>query len=219
MASSENQQGETLTTAATSEPQPQPTPLPIPTPILTLPNCVIRAYHPQDAEDMAVAANSPDIARYMRNTFPSPYTLDSARQWIEIATTTTGAPSPGSPTLNYGIYSPDGRRCLGGIGMRPCRDVECRTYEVGYWIAPAAWGRGMATAALTLFSRWAFETFPEVLRLEAQVFGNNDRSCRVLTKVGFAHEGTRRRAVWKNGEVLDLKIYGLLREECLGEGA
>lgn len=163
---------------------------------------------------MAVAANSPDIARYMRNTFPSPYTLDSARQMIELAS----APASGSPRLHFGIFSPDGQLHLGGIGLKPGRDVECRTYEVGYWITPAAWGRGLATAALTAFSRWVFETFPEVLRLAACVYGNNDRSCRVLVKVGFVHEGTRRRAVWKNGEVLDLKEYGLLREECLGDG-
>lgn len=193
-----------------SESQVQPTSLPIPPPILTLPNCVIRAYHPQDAEQMAVAADSPLIAKNMRNTFPSPYTLDSANSWINLATTT--------PTRNFGIVSPDGQTFLGGVGLRPLVDVECRTYEIGYWIAPAAWGRGLATEAVKGFSRWAFETFEDLLRLEAAVFATNEASEKVLRKCGFVHEGTRRRAIWKNGEVLDLKLYGLLREECLGEG-
>lgn len=216
MAASEDQHKETstkaTTAAATSEPQPQPTSLPnLPAPIVTLPNCVIRAFHPRDAGQMAVAANSPDIAKYMRNTYPYPYTLDSANYWINFATSA-------SPMINFAICSPDGRDFLGSIGLRPGADIECRTYEVGYWIAPAAWGRGLATEVLRGFSRWAFETFGEVLRLEGCVFATNEPSSKVLAKVGFVHEGTRRRAVWKNGEVLDLKIYGLLREECLGEG-
>ncbi|OIW35430.1 acyl-CoA N-acyltransferase [Coniochaeta ligniaria NRRL 30616] len=193
-----------------SESQLQPAPASIPTPILTLPNCLVRAYHPQDAEQMVLAANSPLIAKNMRNTFPSPYTLDSANNWINLATS-----SP--PMRNFGILAPDGQTFLGGVGLRPLVDIECRTYEVGYWIAPSAWGRGLATEVLKAFSRWAFETFEDVLRLEAGVFATNLASAKVLSKAGFVHEGTRRRAIWKNGEVLDIRIYGLLREECLGE--
>ena len=213
-ASGEDQLQDTATTSPSSQPQPQPqpTPLPVPTPILTLPNCLIRAYHPDDAEKVAAAANSPDIAKYMRNTYPYPYTVDNANYWINFA-------NSASPLLNFGIYSPgDQADFLGGIGLRAGADVECRTYEVGYWIAPAAWGRGLATEALKGFCRWSFETFGEVLRLEASVFATNEASSRVLGKAGFVHEGTRRRAVWKNGEVLDVKVFGLLREECLGEG-
>jgi RimJ/RimL family protein N-acetyltransferase len=160
---------------------------------------------------MAAAANTPLISRYMRNTFPNPYTLDSANAWISISTARL-------PLRNFAILSPDGQDFYGGIGLRPLEDVECRTCEVGYWIAPAAWGRGLATEALRGFSRWAFEQFRELLRLEAGVFSTNEASGKVLSKAGYTHEGTRRKAIWKNGEVLDIKIYSLLREECLGEG-
>jgi RimJ/RimL family protein N-acetyltransferase len=158
---------------------------------------------------MALAANNPGIAKNMRNTFPNPYTLDSAKSWIGLSTSA-------SPMLNFGIHSPDQAQFLGGIGLQPGTDIECRTYKVGYWIAPAAWGKGLATEALVGFCRWTFETFADVLRLEGEVFATNEASARVLTKAGFVHEGTRRGAIWKNGEVLDLKIFGLLREECLG---
>lgn len=186
----------------------QPSSAPLPNPILTLPNCLIRPYHPTDASQLATAADNPLIACNMRNTFPSPYTLDSANGWITLATA-----SP--PILNFAIVGPDGKTFLGGIGLRSLTDIECRTMEVGYWIAEAAWGRGLATEALTAFSRWTFETFGEVLRLEAGVFAPNGASSRVLEKAGFTHEGTRRRAIFKNGKVLDIRIYGLLREECL----
>ena len=40
------------------------------------------------------------------------------------------------------------------------------------------------------------------------------RPRRVLEKAGFALEGTLRRRVYKNGEMLDSCIYALVREEA-----
>jgi len=57
---------------------------------------------------------------------------------------------------------------------------------------------------------------PELLRLEASVFGPNTASARVLEKAGYTLEGVRRKAACKNGEVIDMKMYALLKEECLG---
>ena len=42
----------------------------------------------------------------------------------------------------------------------------------------------------------------------------NAASRRVLEKAGFALEGTLRRSVYKNGEMLDSCIYALVREEA-----
>lgn len=180
-----------------------------PTPILLLTSCLIRPYTPTDAPATSLAANSPLISRYMRNTFPSPYTLASAENWIRIATT--------PPVLNYAIMSPDNSTFYGGIGLQPRTDVESRTMEIGYWIGEDAWGRGIATEAVREFSRWAFQDIKELLRVEASVFDGNMGSCRVLEKCGYKHEGTRRRAVCKDGVVMDIRVYGLLREECLSE--
>jgi hypothetical protein len=45
---------------------------PTPEPLLTLSKCIIRRYHPSDAEAAARAANNPNVARYMTNGFPHP---------------------------------------------------------------------------------------------------------------------------------------------------
>lgn len=88
--------------------------------------------------------------------------------------------------------------------------------EVGYWVGVDHWGAGLVTEALAAFTRWSFENIPELLRLEAGVFADNDASARVLEKCGYTFEGARRKAGFKNGQAFDIRMFGMLREECPG---
>ena len=53
----------------------------------------------------------------------------------------------------------------------------------------------------------------DILRIYAEPFAYNIASCRVLEKAGFQYEGTLRSNAVKNGEVIDMKMYSLLRTE------
>ncbi|XDG01419.1 hypothetical protein ABKA04_001034 [Annulohypoxylon sp. FPYF3050] len=182
------------------------TPQSEPTPIVKTDKCYIRAYIPSDAEATSVAANHPEISQYMRNRFPYPYTMEHAKFWVDHA-------AKGDPMVNYAIFAPDGA-FAGAIGLMPRDDTEYRTWEIGYWISMDYWGKGIATSALKGFSVWAFKQFPDLLRLEAQVFEGNDASMKVLEKVGYTKEGVRRRAICKKDKIMDQHVYGLLKEEA-----
>ena len=52
-----------------------------------------------------------------------------------------------------------------------------------------------------------------MIRIYAEPFAYNIGSQRVLEKAGFQYEGTLRRNAVKNGKVLDMKMYALIREE------
>ena len=65
--------------------------------------------------------------------------------------------------------------------------------------------------AVRAFTPWAFERY-DLLRLWAGVFETNPASARVLEKAGYAFEGQLRRAVVKDGKVLDELIYARLRD-------
>ena len=174
---------------------------------------ILRPYAASDAAAVHKNADNPLIAKYMRNLFPNPYTLADAEGWITIATASL-------PLRNFAICRASDGSHAGGIGLKPLGDVESRTMEIGYWLGVDHWGAGLATEAVVAFTRWSFENIPELLRLEAGVFGDNHGSARVLEKAGYKHEGTRRKAGFKNGEAFDIRIFGVLREECLGlEGA
>jgi ribosomal-protein-alanine N-acetyltransferase len=68
------------------------------------------------------------------------------------------------------------------------------------------------TAAVRRICREAFAVW-DILRIQAEVFAPNAGSRRVLEKAGFTLEGTKRRGVYKNGQVLDACVYALLKEE------
>lgn len=201
-------------------PSPPPPPSNNP-PILTLPRVTIRPYHPTDAPESAQQANDPAIAANMRNTFPSPYALQDAEHFINdvaLARTSASPLQPEGIHLHYALCRSSDGAFVGGIGLKPLRDVEARTLEVGYWVGREHRGKGYAAEAVRAFSGWALETFPGVLRLEASVFEGNGASEAVLLKAGYRREGVRRKAVWKHERALDLAYFGLLREEWDGLG-
>ncbi|KAK4174078.1 acyl-CoA N-acyltransferase [Triangularia setosa] len=204
------------------EPLPEPLPEAFPSPILTLtPNpsttLHIRPFHPSDTLQVSRIANNTFISSCMRNTFPYPYTLQDAHNWIHIATTSFSDPVT-KPTisdqplhLDYAIVL--NGRLIGDIGLKPLWDIESETFEIGYWLSEEAWGKGIMTLVLKEFITWTWEQFPAIRRLEAMTFSFNEASKRVLTKAGFVKEGVKREAVTKGDKVWDMVVFGLLRRE------
>ncbi|KAF7591701.1 hypothetical protein BBP40_001214 [Aspergillus hancockii] len=173
---------------------------------LHLNNYLIRPYHIGDIEAIAKEANNPQIARWLRNQFPQPYSLEEAKNWVSIANSS-------SPTLNFAICRQEDNVLVGSIGLTPKGDVYYRTMEIGYWLGQDHWGKGIATQALSALTRWAFENFGHILRLEAEIYEGNEASQRVLVKAGYELEGRRRKAAEKNGVVLDVLMFATFRPE------
>ncbi|KAL4928896.1 GNAT family N-acetyltransferase [Aspergillus undulatus] len=182
---------------------------PIPPPILSLPksNTQIRPFHNtlSEATTFSSHANSPLIARYMRNAFPQPYTHQDAHAWFTYTSTQT-------PLLDFAIADASSNTAIGAVGLKPRSDVQHRTVEIGYWIGQEYWGRGIGSEVVTAFTEWTFKEFPHVVRIEAGVFEGNEGSKRVLEKAGYGFEGRQRRAVEKNGVLLDVFVYAVVRD-------
>jgi RimJ/RimL family protein N-acetyltransferase len=137
----------------------------------------------------------------VRDHFPSPYTLADADLWLERVL-------GGGPETQFAIEV-DGE-AAGGIGVFLQEDVARKSAELGYWLGEAYWGRGIMTDAVREFTRYAFDAY-DLLRVYALVFEWNPASCRVLEKAGYALEGRLRRAVVKDGHVLDQFVYAVVR--------
>ncbi|THV00745.1 acyl-CoA N-acyltransferase [Dendrothele bispora CBS 962.96] len=186
------------------------TPFP-PLPIIALENVVVRPYHRTDLKSMCHHADNPKIAQWMTNMFPSPYTLEAGQIWLDMKLDEISDAS--KMQTDFIIAVDEGKTSIGGIGLKPGSDVEERYMEVGYWIGEEFWGRGLATAVLRAFVQWTFTEHQNIERLGARTYDGNEASLKVLKKVGFIHEGTLRKHVWKNGAFKDLLMLGLLRED------
>lgn len=102
---------------------------------------------------------------------------------------------------------------IGNMVVRPGADTGYRTWTIGYMLHRSAWGGGCCTEAVSALVRFLFETWPELLRVQAEVYSHNPASMSVLKKVGFKEEGILRKATEKNGKMLDTITFGLLRTD------
>lgn len=157
----------------------------------------LRAPSRGDAEALAKHANNREVWLNLRDRMPHPYAVADAQAFIDVV-------SDQSPRLQFSI-DVDGE-VVGGIGLVPGEDIERRTAEVGYWLGPEYWGRGIATAALERVCRYGFEELG-LLRIFATPIAWNPASLRVLEKAGFQREGIMRNACVKDGKVADMILY------------
>jgi RimJ/RimL family protein N-acetyltransferase len=99
----------------------------------------------------------------------------------------------------------------GGASLNSLSLSEGRA-AVGYWLAPGARGRGIATRAVRLLARWAFGTLG-LARLELTCGPDNEASQRVALRCGFTREGLLRSHVPFKGARRDTVVFGLLPGE------
>lgn len=101
----------------------------------------------------------------------------------------------------------DGETALGRIGvMRQRAGVG----EIGVILAPAAQGKGLATAALNLITAHCFDRL-DYHRLYGDIDPENDRSVKLFERCGFAREAVLK-ANWRTHIGLrDSVIYARLR--------
>jgi [ribosomal protein S5]-alanine N-acetyltransferase len=80
---------------------------------------------------------------------------------------------------------------------------------IGYWLTPAARGRGLATRAVGLLSRWGLRD-GGLERVEAPVEPENRASVGVVERAGFVREGCLRRYLELDGRAADALVYALI---------
>jgi RimJ/RimL family protein N-acetyltransferase len=161
----------------------------------------VRPYVAEDAAALARHANNRAVWITLRDRFPHPYTMEDALSFLRIATTQ-------QPPCDFAIATAD--EVIGGIGLQRQSDVHRLTAEIGYWLGEPYWGRGIASRAVRAVTDWAFAT-TSLERLYACVFATNPASARVLSNAGYQFEGRMRRAVIKDGRLLDQLLYAALR--------
>ncbi len=89
---------------------------------------------------------------------------------------------------------------------------EANAAEVGYVLNPEFWGHGIATEAVARVVDFGFREL-ELNRIEAKYMVGNDRSRRVMEKVGMTFEGINRESMHVRGEYVSVGVCAILRSE------
>lgn len=159
-------------------------------PVLSDGHVVLRAAEHRDLPAIEDGIHDPDVIRWIGPPEGSAHDVlvQNEERW-----------ALGSPTLS--ICEPEGS-CVGKVWVN-VRETDASTGFVGYWLLPAARGRGLATRAVRLISEWASRDLGlRTIRLTTAP--DNARSQRVAERSGFRRissaagdpvEGTDRRQV------------------------
>ncbi len=149
---------------------------------------VLRPLAEADAPALVEALADWQVVKWLA-VVPWPYTAEDAAWFI-------AANAPGGSLREGGehtwVLAPcdEPARLLGVMGLGT---------ELGYWLAAEAWGRGLATEAgrAVLRAHFADAVAGDVT---SGWFDGNERSERVLLKLGFEEVGLRTRGCLARGE-------------------
>jgi RimJ/RimL family protein N-acetyltransferase len=107
-------------------------------------------------------------------------------------------------------------RLAGAIGFERTNRRSCIARLGGLAINPGFRGRGLGAKAIRELARVLFGELG-YHRLEAGVYGFNERGLAVVESAGFVREGIKRRAYRPHGEWVDAVELGLLADELEAE--
>lgn len=162
---------------------------------------ILRPWRIADLGSLVKYAGNKNIARYMTDGFPYPYSEEDGRRFIEFA-------NSDNPVHIFAIEI--NGEAAGGIGLHPQEDIQCKNAELGYWLAEPFWGMGIISRAILQMVEFGFKTY-DINRIFARPFGTNLASQRVLEKSGFKLEARFEKTFFKNGEFIDELIYAIRR--------
>ena len=124
------------------------------------------------------------------------------------------AAMPAGRYLRLGIQAADADALIGTCSLFAFHEPSRRA-ELGYGLAPAAWGHGYMTEALSALLGFAFGPLG-LNRIEADIDPGNEASARALARLGFVQEGYFRERWIVAGQVSHSAMYGLLRADWEG---
>lgn len=173
----------------------------------------LRPWSRDDGGFMAQACADPAIRRYNgvldRQGHPaSPLSITDAdaiidefvSKWRAFATTESAS------GVAFAITDAKSGDLVGCCGVDDWSKADVAQF--GYWIAASARGRGYATRAAVLLTRWLFEL--GAARVILTIVAENEPSIAVARRAGFVYEGTMRaHAVWQ-GRRCDVMWFAAL---------
>ena len=167
--------------------------------------CRIRKWELSDAKDLAAALSNKKVQDNLRDGLPYPYTEQDGKEFISAMLS-----ADESETFAFAITVDN--MVIGSISIFRQGNIHRQTAELGYYIAEEYWSKGIMTEAVKQICEYVFAK-SDIIRIYAEPFAYNIASCRVLEKVGFQYEGTLRSNAVKNGKVIDMEMYSLLKAE------
>lgn len=174
-------------------------------PSLVSQRITLRAFQLSDAKEVQRQAGSPKIAATTA-TVPHPYLDGMAEAWMSKHEELFQK----GLVVNWAIELNETNALVGCISL----DIN-KTHqrgEIGYWIGEEYWNKGYCSEAAIEVIRYGFKVL-NLNKITSRHMSANPSSGKVMQKAGMLKEGYLKQDFCKNGQFVDMVVYGLLREE------
>lgn len=167
---------------------------------------MLRRFTRTDVPALVRYRSEQEVARYQ--SWDAPYREMQARELVDAMQTR----QPGEPGwFQFAIEERTSRALIGDLGLHL---FEAEQAEIGYTLAREVWGRGYGSEAVGTLLNLVFGQLL-VHRIIARTDPRNDRSARLLRRLGFRHEGRFLESYFDGEHWLDDDLYALLSREWL----
>lgn len=171
---------------------------------ITTDRLLLRRFRATDVDDVLAYRDDDEFRRYLPRV-PAPFTRRDAEEYIA---TTMNEPWDLHPT--FAVVR--GQKVIGTVSfdVQPWERIAMLWFAIGR----EHWGQGIAGEAASAAIAWAFDA-SRLAKIWASTDARNERSQRLLEKLGMRLEGRlRAHHLARDGRTDELQ-FGLLREEWL----
>jgi aminoglycoside 6'-N-acetyltransferase len=169
----------------------------------------LRRFRAEDAAALAAYRSDPEVARYQG--WEPPFLEEQAAAFIA-SLEATHPDTPGE-WFQLAVTERPSDALIGDIGIGPDGD-DHRLARIGFTLASAHQGRGLATEAVTAVLDHLFRARGKH-RVAADCDVRNTASVALLERVGMRREAHHLASAWWQGEWTDEYVYAVLAEEWL----
>ncbi|MCU0414742.1 MAG: GNAT family N-acetyltransferase [Ignavibacteriaceae bacterium] len=155
-----------------------------------------------DAKDIFLIRSNDKVMRFM--DVPRHHSISDSEKLIE----SIGESYKKETGINWAIIEKHSNGFVGYFGFFRIIPEHCRA-EIGYALKPEYWGKGYMYETINRMVRFGFDNM-KLHSIEANVNPENEKSKKVLEKIGFKKEAYFRENYLFDGKFLDSIIYSLL---------
>lgn len=172
-------------------------------PIIETEQLLLRQFTNDDLENVYLGLSNPDVIKYYGVSFNSLEATKEQMTWFaELEKNETG--------IWWAVCSKDGKTFYGAGGLNAI-EKENKKAEIGFWLLPEHWGKGIMKEVMPLICKFGFENL-RLHRIEGFVDSNNENCKNGLAKFDFKYEGTMVDSEIKNGKHVSVAIYAMLNK-------
>lgn len=161
-----------------------------------------------DAEALYTIFSNEEVMKFHGS--PTQITMDDTIRWIERVQTRYSK----REAFRWGITLHGQDTVIGTCSFHGLNEAH-HYVELGYELHRDYWGQGIMTEAVSAVLDFGF-TELGMNRVEARIDIANERSKKLLERLGFTYEGYLRQRFFLGDRYDDDHYFGLLKHEWLG---